>query len=257
MTWRRIRPPIDWDCCAALEPRFTQLTVARSTSPAGAPYPLVSAWVLEKRLLSEGETLGRSASAALTQPSAARLAEFLESARRGAAHAARLRHPCLLRVVEPLEETRTQLVLVTEPIFASLADVLESGTPSSTLPPELREERARLRLSELECKHGLLQVAEALHFLNAEAGIVHGAVSPGNLLISHSGAWKLAGFEFAMPLDYSNKHAQQYDYSDAFPTPLMTASSVSGRDGCGVPVVEEAWILCVCLGSGMDGWCAV
>lgn len=33
----------------------------------------------------------------------------------------RLRHPCILEVVEPLEETRSELVFATEPLLASLA----------------------------------------------------------------------------------------------------------------------------------------
>ncbi len=58
---------------------------------------------------------------------------------------ARLKHPGVLRLVAPLEETRTQLVFITEPIFASLADLL--GGPASSLPPAAAAERRELRLS--------------------------------------------------------------------------------------------------------------
>lgn len=59
------------------------------------------------------------------------------------------------QVVEALEETRTQLLLVTEPIFASAADLLARF---ATLPPAAADARKDTRLSELEIKAGLLQV---------------------------------------------------------------------------------------------------
>lgn len=67
------------------------------------------------------------------------------------------------QVVESLEETRTQLLLVTEPIFASAADLLARF---ATLPPAAADARRDVRLSELEIKAGLLQVTPALHLLS-------------------------------------------------------------------------------------------
>lgn len=58
---------------------------------------------------------------------------------------ARLKHPGVLRLIAPLEETRTQLVFITEPIFASLADLL--GAPACSLPPAAAAARRELRLS--------------------------------------------------------------------------------------------------------------
>ncbi len=59
-----------------------------------------------------------------------------------------------------MEETRTQLLLVTEVIFASAADLLARF---ATLPPAAADARKDIRLSELEIKAGLLQVTPALH----------------------------------------------------------------------------------------------
>ena len=64
-------------------------------------------------------------------------------------------HAVLAQVVEALEETRTQLLLVTEPIFASAADLLARF---QTLPPAAAQARESTKLSELEIKAGLLQV---------------------------------------------------------------------------------------------------
>jgi SCY1-like protein 2 len=60
--------------------------------------------------------------------------------------------------MEALEETRTQLLLVTEPIFASAADLLARF---ETLPPAAAEARRDTKLSELEIKAGLLQVVSS------------------------------------------------------------------------------------------------
>ena len=58
--------------------------------------------------------------------------------------------------MEALEETRTQLLLVSEPIFASAADLLARF---QTLPPAAAQARENTKLSELEIKAGLLQVS--------------------------------------------------------------------------------------------------
>jgi SCY1-like protein 2 len=56
-----------------------------------------------------------------------------------------------VQILEPMEETRTQLIMVTEAIFASSLDLLNKfeGLPG---------QRQAVRLSELDCKAGLLQV---------------------------------------------------------------------------------------------------
>lgn len=61
-----------------------------------------------------------------------------------------------MQILEPMEETRTQLVMVTEAIFASTLDLLNrfEGVPS---------QRQAVRLSELDVKAGLLQVGQS-HF---------------------------------------------------------------------------------------------
>lgn len=89
---------------------------------------------------------------------------------------ARLRHPGILRVMSPLEELRTQLILLTEPIEFSLADYLRAGS-----------NHALASMSELEIKHGILQLAGALRFLHNDAGLVHRGICPHAVLVSRSG----------------------------------------------------------------------
>ena len=42
--------------------------------------------------------------------------------------------------------------------------------------------------AELEIKHGLLQVADTLHFLHTEAGLVMKGLCPSAILITQTGA---------------------------------------------------------------------
>lgn len=187
----------------------------------GAPYQLVSAWILDKRTLQHDDLqmggAGAARGGAVTRPSAKRLEAFLDQCRRDVQHLARLKHPSILRLVSPLEETRTQLVFITEPVFASLEDVLHGG---HGLQAELAQERRALRVSELEVKHGLLQVSEGLHFLHSEAGVVHREICPSSIFITRAGSWKLGGFGQAVSLEYSQGSPKPFDYSDSFP-PLL------------------------------------
>ena len=106
--------------------------------------------MLDKRVLTQTEEAlyGSRGGGGLTRPSQRRYEAFLEQCRADVHALARLKHPCVLRLIAPLEETRTQLVFITEPVFASLADLLggAAGDPAA-LPPQLASERRQLRLS--------------------------------------------------------------------------------------------------------------
>lgn len=85
----------------------------------------------------------------------ARLAEvFLQLCRKDAANLAKLKHPNVVRLLEPFEETRSQLVMVTEAVTASLADVIKLRKAAAVAGGGA----GSLHLSELEIKHGFLQV---------------------------------------------------------------------------------------------------
>jgi hypothetical protein len=205
---------------------------------------VVSAWILSKQELAQsGEGGGHGGGGGgLTRPSQRRLDVLLEQCRHDVQALARLKHPCVLRLIAPLEESRTQLVFITEPLANSLADLLGGGGPAA-LPPALAQERRSLHLSgghcsacvidwhtafsptptpacvespaarpcfippphpththtprrpypaELEIKHGLLQVADGLHFLHAEAGLVHRGICPAAVVITAAGGWRAA-----------------------------------------------------------------
>lgn len=166
-----------------------------STGSAAA-LPLVSVWLLDKRLLL---------AASADSPEEAEAA--LAAARAGAAALSRVRHPCLVRVIEPLEETRHVLALVTEGVWGTASELLTdySDTSSSSSSSSARAKEAR-SVSRLEVLHGLANVSRALAFLHRDSSaaapssssssgssaIVHRAVAPSAVVLTRSGGWKVS-----------------------------------------------------------------
>ena len=110
---------------------------------SGTSTPLASVWILDKRSVTEASR-GNS-----------KVAEaFLQLCRKDAANLAKLKHPNVIRLLEPFEENRSQLIMVTEAVTASVADVLRLRKA----PSAGSGGAGSLQLSELEIKHGFLQV---------------------------------------------------------------------------------------------------
>ncbi len=143
--------------------------------------------------------------------------EIVERLKREAGNLARLRHPSILQVLEPVEETRNGgLMFATERITASLAGLLQekdtqesSGRIGSRVSRYMVEEpdgsrrRKDLDIDELEIQKGLLQVAKGLEFLHESAGLVHGNLNPEAIFINAKSDWKISGLGFAGPSDSS------------------------------------------------------
>lgn len=112
-------------------------------------------------------------------------------ASRSAQHLARLKHPLVLRLLSPLEETRTQMVFVTEAVVSSLADYLTvcegPPPPLSVSHPGNHASPSAVRMSELELKHGVLQMADAIHFLHSGASMAHRGICPHAVFIARAG----------------------------------------------------------------------
>ncbi|XP_045584450.1 SCY1-like protein 2 isoform X2 [Procambarus clarkii] len=120
---------------------------------------------------------------------------MLEKLRKGVSQLTRLRHPQVLTVQHPLEESRETLAFATEPVFASLANVLgNTDNMPAPPPPTLKN----YKLYDVEIKYGLMQVSEGLAFLHNSVKIVHCNVCPENVVLNHQGAWKLFGFDFCV-----------------------------------------------------------
>lgn len=123
--------------------------------------------------------------------------EVLERLKKEASSLARLRHPCILELAEPVEETRSGgLMFATEPVTASLAGLLQDkdeqergsgpgGRGSRYVVEEDGTRRRReLEIDELEIQKGLLQVAKGLDFLHESAGLVHANLTPEAIFVN-------------------------------------------------------------------------
>ncbi|KAL8718749.1 MAG: hypothetical protein Q9225_004146 [Loekoesia sp. 1 TL-2023] len=131
---------------------------------------------------------------------------------------ARLRHPSILELAEPIEDTRSGgLMFAAEPVTASLAGLLQekddqekaggvAGRPSRFVVEDDNGQlkRRELEIDELEIQKGLLQVAQGLEFLHESAGLVHGNLTPDSIYINAKSDWKIAGLAFAGPPDTSD-----------------------------------------------------
>ncbi|KAJ7197216.1 kinase-like domain-containing protein [Mycena pura] len=101
----------------------------------------------------------------------------------------RLRHPSILEMVEPLEETRTELIFATEPILSSL-ELSIPGTGRSPI----------VELDEVEIQKGILQICKGLSFLHSSALLIHSNIGPESIIINSAGDWKIAGLGLTIPL---------------------------------------------------------
>lgn len=124
--------------------------------------------------------------------------EVVERLKKEVSCLARLRHPNILELVEPVEDTRGGgLQFVTESVSASLASLLREkddqeraagvGSRSSryiTEDSHGARRRRELEIDELEIQKGLLQISKALEFLHDNAGLVHGNLTPEGILVN-------------------------------------------------------------------------
>ncbi|XP_035281447.1 SCY1-like protein 2 isoform X1 [Anguilla anguilla] len=134
--------------------------------------------------------------------------QIVDSLKKGVQQLTRLRHPRLLTVQHPLEESRDCLAFCTEPVFASLANVLgQYENLPSPVPSEIKE----YKLYDIETKYGLLQTAEGLAFLHSGVKMVHGNLCPENIIVNKSGSWKIMGFDFS--ISSSNPSDQEPTYT--------------------------------------------
>ncbi|KAF1951462.1 kinase-like protein [Byssothecium circinans] len=178
-----------------------------------------SVFVLEKRSLEPpggGSLSGRSSGASGLKRAQE---EVIERLKKEASSLARLRHPSILELVEPVEETRGGgLMFATEPVTASLAGLLQEkdeqekaggvgGRRSRYVVEEAdgQKRRRELEIDELEIQKGLLQVAKGLEFLHESAGLVHANLTPDAIFVNAKSDWKISGLAFCTPLENSTK----------------------------------------------------
>ncbi|RAR07054.1 protein kinase domain-containing protein ppk32 [Stemphylium lycopersici] len=177
-----------------------------------------SVFVFEKKSLEPPAGAGfggRSAASGLKRAHE----EVVERLKKEASSLARLRHPSVLELAEPVEETRGGgLMFATEPVTASLAGLLldkdeqekaggVGGRRSRYVVEEAdgQKRRRELEIDELEIQKGLLQIAKGLEFLHESAGLVHANLTPDAIFINAKSDWKISGLGFSTPPENSTK----------------------------------------------------
>ena len=147
--------------------------------------------------------------------------EVVERLKKEASSLARLRHPNVLELAEPVEDTRNGgLMFATEPVTTTLAGLLQSedekqqgrSRSSRYNGNDDASGQAETAVDELEIQKGLLQVAKGLEFLHESARLVHGNLTPESIFINHKSDWKLSGMAFSGPPDDA-----PYGNTSAFP----------------------------------------
>ncbi|KAL3420723.1 clathrin-coated vesicle protein [Phlyctema vagabunda] len=175
-----------------------------------------SVFVFDRKALDNNNSgsLGRSSASSLKRATD----EVVERLKKEASSLARLRHPNILELVEPIEDTRGGFQFATETVTASLASLLAEkddqerssgvGGRSSryvTEDPEGNRRRRELEIDELEIQKGLEQISKALEFLHDNAGLVHGNLTPDAVFINAKSDWKISGLAFSSPPEGSTK----------------------------------------------------
>eukprot|EP01094_Clydonella_sp_ATCC50884_P013960 TRINITY_DN2427_c0_g1_i3.p1 TRINITY_DN2427_c0_g1~~TRINITY_DN2427_c0_g1_i3.p1 ORF type:complete len:416 (+),score=107.04 TRINITY_DN2427_c0_g1_i3:49-1248(+) len=121
----------------------------------------------------------------------------------------KLRHPHVLRITSSLQENKKAIMMETEPVFASLANILKDWRNLS--PPHALE---KYELHPLELKQALMTLAEALQFLHHTANVIHRNLEPTSIYLTKEGKWKLGGFNFAAHANYKPGSGQTMQVSE-------------------------------------------
>ncbi|KZV84068.1 kinase-like protein [Exidia glandulosa HHB12029] len=163
----------------------------------------VSVWTFEKR----SQEMDR-----LTPAAKERVVDVLKAE---ASALGRLRHPCILEMVEPVEETRSELVFATEMLLSSLQLAIPTGT---------RNLSTAVELDETEILKGILQVCKGLSFLHTSARLIHSNLTPSHVVINAAGDWKISGLGLTVPLvgtDGSPSRWEFMQYDSRMPTAVQ------------------------------------
>jgi SCY1-like protein 2 len=144
-----------------------------SSTPRPAHQNQVSVFVFEKKSLDQSTSLRGSGG-----PAKAKTEIALSWLKKEVSLLSRLRHPCLLEVVEPIEEMRGTLTFVTERVISNLLLLVGGIDDVDGYSDSSRSGGHKSELDELEIQSGLSSLTKALLFLHESAMIVHSNLTP-------------------------------------------------------------------------------
>jgi SCY1-like protein 2 len=144
-----------------------------SSAPRSAHQNYVSVFVFDKKFLEQSGSMRSSggSSKAANDVVLARLKKEVSLL-------SRLRHPCLLEVVEPIEESRGTLTFVTERVISNLQLLAGGIDDLDGYSEPYRGTGRKVELDELEIQSGLSSLTKALQFLHESALLVHANLTP-------------------------------------------------------------------------------
>ncbi len=137
--------------------------------------------------------------------------------KKGVSQLTRLQHHAILTVEYPLEESCDCLAFATEPVLASLSNIIIQENISSHI--------LNYKLDPLEIKYGLLQVAEGLTFLHNSARLLHRNICLESIIVNSQCTWKISGFEYSLvgkpdvtgPLTWEPQEFDQSKPAESYP----------------------------------------
>lgn len=162
--------------------------IAESSLTSGGPGNLWKVYSATKKSNGEQVSIFVHSKKDFSKESKHLREEMCEGIRKEAKTLAKLRHPSILHIVEPLKDDQKILFFTTEPVECSLKYLMTNPSKRSLI------------LSELELKNQLLELLEAVNFLHSNARIVHLGLSPENIYLTADGKLKIGGFFFSQPL---------------------------------------------------------
>lgn len=118
---------------------------------------------------------------------------ILEVLKRGVVQLTKIRHPRILTVQHPLEESRDSLAFVTEPVIQCLSNILGNY---GNMPQQAEIHSKPFNFHEIEIKYGLIQLMEGLQFLHSDMKMIHRNICPESVVLNVEGGWKLFGFDY-------------------------------------------------------------
>jgi SCY1-like protein 2 len=148
-----------------------------SSTPRPAHQSQVSVFVFEKKSLDQSSSFrGDKSAKAKNEVVFVRLKKEVSLL-------SRLRHPCLLELVEPVEESRGSLTFVTERVISNLFSLV-GGLDEDGYSDSGSGRGRKGELDELEIQSGLSSLTKALQFLHESAMIVHSNLTPHAVYIN-------------------------------------------------------------------------
>lgn len=133
---------------------------------------------------------------------------MLNILRRSIIQLTKIRHPRILTVHHPLEESRDSLAFATEPVFCSLDNIFGNYNNLNPIPKSL----ANFKLHDIEIKYGLMQIIDGMTFLNYDVKLLHKNITPDSIIVDKFGNWKIFGFDYCVMAQTGNDGNQNWPF---------------------------------------------